>query len=280
MTALALELPAALAMCPRTRHRECHLDSTQRTARQLGNDPARCKHGAILPCRCSADLEQKLFDMDQPQGRLPLGSRSIEQLGHQIASPAIHAGGGSAAAAAASLAAATAELVVTLTLKRAPSGDVAQTADHDARRLKELRTALLDAGDADESALDRLMQTYRTKGASRSAEFVDAAGTSLAVAGLAQEVIEIAAREVPFASRFTASDLGAAASLAHGAATAALLTARINIQLLVREGQSLDATRDELGERAAVIDRAAQRAVDDALSATQERIDSPGRQQA
>ena len=217
-----------------------------------------------------------MFDTNRTEGQLPLKGRSLNQLGEQISSPDVHAGGGSAAAASASLAAATAELVVILTAKRQSTAEIVTAIEQDSRRLKELRGELLEAGDADEAALDRLMHAYRAKGASQGDQLVEAAETSLAIAGLALEVIEIAAREVPLASRFTASDLGAAAALAQGAATAALLTAGINIQLLVREGPGFDESRDRLGKRAAAIEEAATEAAQIALSTTRERIGPSG----
>jgi formiminotetrahydrofolate cyclodeaminase len=54
--------------------------------------------------------------------------------------------------------------------------------------------------------------------------------------------------QIPIATRFTASDLGAAAALAEGAVRAALLTADVNIQLL-REAHGGDASAADALER-------------------------------
>lgn len=223
-------------------------------------------------------LEPALADQDRQQDeRKQIRHRSLDEIGDQIASPELHVGGGSAAAAAASLAAATAELVVALTARRTSAAELGSTVHSDLDRLRSLRTELMAAGDQDEAALDRLMDSYKKKRGTRSELLVAAARTTLAIARMSAEVIQIAARQVPLASRFTASDLGAAAAIARGSATAGLLTARINIQLLEKDSGADHQTVDDLRATAADIDRVGREEYELALNATNRRI-APGGQ--
>ncbi|CAN5482421.1 hypothetical protein BH23CHL2_BH23CHL2_19380 [soil metagenome] len=208
--------------------------------------------------------------------RKQIRNRSLDELGDQIASPNLHVGGGTAAAAAASLAAAAAELVVALTARRASAAEHEATVRMDLDRLRSLREELTAAGDQDEAALDRLMDSYKKKLSSRSELLVGAARTTLDIAKKSTEVIQIAARQVPLASRFTASDLGASASIARGAATAGLLTAQINIQLLEKDSNAVHQIVEELRASAAEIDRIGREEYDLALNATYRRI-APGK---
>ena len=137
--------------------------------------------------------------MSEPERNEQLGpvrDRTVSDLSAQIAAKRIHVGGGSAAAAAASLAAASAELVVTLSIRKSTPEQTQARLERDSERLTRLRSALLDAADADELALGNLMQAYRSREADMGALLVAAAETALASARLAAEVVEIAARGV------------------------------------------------------------------------------------
>lgn len=187
---------------------------------------------------------------ERPGARPPLSDRSVELLGDQIAAKREHVGGGSAAAAAASLAAATAELVVSLSIRRSTPPALASDLQGKAERLGAIRQDLMLAGDNDERALDNLMLAYRSRSADQGPLLEAAARSTLDIAGLATQVVEISAAAVEHASRFTASDLGAAATIAHGAVLAALMTARVNVYLLEETEDSpadaIQKLRDEI----------------------------------
>jgi len=158
--------------------------------------------------------------------------RSLAILGDQIADSSIHVGGGSAAAAAASLAAASADLVITLSNRKSTPTSVSLKLAADHERLSALRGELLSAGGVDEDVLDELMHSYRKRSDDQADRLVAAAESSLVIARLAAEIVDIARANLDHASRFTVSDLGTAATLAASATEAALLNATINVTML------------------------------------------------
>ncbi|MEZ4523731.1 MAG: cyclodeaminase/cyclohydrolase family protein [Thermomicrobiales bacterium] len=207
--------------------------------------------------------------------RGPVKARRIEAYAAQIASPDEHVGGASAAATAAAIAASTAELVVFLSVRgnRSAAPDSTQSALDE---LQTARAALLEAADRDEQVLETLMNAYKRKGDNLQELLSEAAETTLRIAELAGRVTKIAAAEVGHASRFTASDLGAAAALASGAVTAALLTCRINIAMLQRSDEDSKRKADTLDQRAMEIERSSAQATEIALRLTAERIGQSG----
>jgi formiminotetrahydrofolate cyclodeaminase len=99
-----------------------------------------------------------------------------------------------------------------------------------------------------------------------------AADSSIAIARAATEVVEIAARQAPFASRFTVSDVGAAAAIARGAAQAALLTARTNIGMIARNPAATGEQVESLAVACRELDERSAAAAGEALRLTNERM--------
>lgn len=179
---------------------------------------------------------------DSEQHRAGAGHRPIGALLAQIADPGQHVGGGTAAAVAAALAGASAALVANLSAGRKSNREHADQIRADIDRLDELQSELLVAARDDEAALSTLLDLYKVRDTPESemiAALERAAQTSITIARAAAEVCDIAWRQAPIASRFTISDLGAAAVIAQGAAVAAVLTAETNAVLL-RKYESVD----------------------------------------
>jgi formiminotetrahydrofolate cyclodeaminase len=102
-----------------------------------------------------------------------------------------------------------------------------------------------------------------------------AAESSIEIARLAGEVCSIADGQIPHASRFTVSDLGASAALARGAVTAALLTAEVNVALLRDLAVEDHAITEQLSKSIADIDATAAPATRRAITGARQRIESP-----
>jgi len=201
--------------------------------------------------------------------------RTIGETLAGIADPGQHVGGGTAAAIAAALAAATAALVAHLSIGRKTNRDRAADIRADLDRLSALQEELLLAAHDDEAALDTLLNLYRdrqTPEAAMIAALEKAGQTSITIARAATEVCEIAAQQAPIASRFTISDLGAAAGIARGAVTAALLTAETNVALLRGHGPAGQRTAEPLQDAIAKLQARAEHAAQAALEITRERI--------
>jgi formiminotetrahydrofolate cyclodeaminase len=192
-----------------------------------------------------------------------------------ISEPSIHAGGGTAAAVSASLAAATAALVATLSASRKANRDRLADIQRDVEHLAGLQQTLLLAAREDEAVLEDLMSKYRGKAASDdelNAALRRAANSTIGIAISATTICEIAERLAHSASRFTVSDVGAAAALARGATIGALLTAETNIWMLARSGDHDIATIRERREGVEELDRRSQEATQNALRITRERL--------
>jgi formiminotetrahydrofolate cyclodeaminase len=207
------------------------------------------------------------------------GERTLAGFGDLLRSPDSHSGGAAAAAAAASLAAATAALVTSLSGRRRRNAEHWQAIQNDARRLQTLQHQLLDAGGEDERALAQLMKLYSARSVGDRAELQAAlqaaAESSIEIARLAGEVCSIADGQIPHASRFTVSDLGASAALARGAVTAALLTAEVNVALLRDLAVEDHAITEQLSKSIADIDATAAPATRRAITGARQRIESP-----
>jgi formiminotetrahydrofolate cyclodeaminase len=181
---------------------------------------------------------------------------SAREFNSRVADPALFSGGGSVAALVGANACALSLLVARLAQRRrinsANQVDIAAAI----AAIEAHTDAFYRAADTDLVVLDNLLGAQRgLKEGSTRAGYADAlcaaARSPLELAERAATLIAVIARLVPFASRFTVSDLGAAAALAGGAARAALLTVDVNVALL-RDELDLDAaTLDELAERAA-----------------------------
>lgn len=209
----------------------------------------------------------------------PVSEATARAFCARIADPEQFSGGGAVAALTAASAAATALLVSRLADRRRRPA-VAEQAHSTQQPLSDLVERFFDSADRDLAVLDQLLiaqRELRSDGnrTAYAAALRDAAEEPLRLAADIALLLEIVRNDLPRASRFTVSDLGAAASLARGAAQAALLTASVNVALL-REESGMEVSAGELGSRiaslAAVIDALA----DDVVDVTLARIDGGG----
>lgn len=179
-----------------------------------------------------------------------------------IADPSVFSGGGSVAAIAAAGAASTALLVMRLNAKRRRNAVHLEPIQAGIDRLTRLIDELLDAADDDIATLQRLLHAQRERKSSGDehqyrAVLRDAAAGPIVIAELANQILDAIIPQLDITTRFTISDLGAAAVLAEGAARAALLTSEVNIALLRDlEAPPLDAIQ-ELEQRSNTARRSA-----------------------
>jgi formiminotetrahydrofolate cyclodeaminase len=163
-----------------------------------------------------------------------------------IADPDIFCGGGSVAALAGAGAAATALLVMRLNAKRRSNAAIRGEIEELIIRTDALIEKFYRAADADIQQLQVLLDAQRAlkHGGDRDSyahALVRAAESPIEVAELVQELLETIKTQLDISTRFTVSDLGAAAVLADGCCRAALLTAEVNIALLAEtEGVDVD----------------------------------------
>ncbi len=170
---------------------------------------------------------------------------SAREFFSQIADPDVFCGGGSVAALAAAGAAATALLVMRLNVKRRSnigSRDDIQQAIADTEAAIE---AFHAAADDDIAILGELLNAQRAARSGGSSDdylvaLTSAAESPLRMAERIALLLDTIATQLPISTRFTVSDLGAAAVLAEGACRAALLTAEVNIAML-GEADGIDA---------------------------------------
>jgi formiminotetrahydrofolate cyclodeaminase len=184
----------------------------------------------------------------------PVADLPARRFFEQTADPAIFSGGGSVAAMTAAGAASLALLVMQLSERRRTNADRRAEISAAIGRVEQLRDRCFAAADADIACLDRLLIAQRglKTGGARSVYLTALAAAAASPIELADTAIalldEIAAQLAP-ATRFTISDLGAAAVLADGAARAALLTAEVNIALLRDAADSDAALVQDLEQR-------------------------------
>jgi len=221
----------------------------------------------ISGCERRVDLSP-----EAPQ-QLRVAEQSLAGVAGRLADPQQPAGGGVAAAATLALAAATAELVATLSLRRKSVQPHRAEVEEIRDRLGHLQTRFLAAADEDIAVLSDLLEAHRAARpsagvgpqAQRAAE--EALQRSLTLAAetpitLAQDglaLLRLVLAAVPFAARFTVSDLGAAAALAQGAIEAALLMSEVNLGLLpdATRAAELRTTVDQIREEAPALARQA-----------------------
>lgn len=159
----------------------------------------------------------------------------------KIADPDVFCGGGSVAAIAAAGAAATALLVMRLNVKR--RSNAARRAEI-LNAITATEAAIEDfhaAADTDIAILNELLIAHRSarsdgNQAGYLSALTRAAESPLDMADNIATLLDTIATQLPISTRFTVSDLGAAAVLAEGACRAALLTAEVNIALLEEAG--------------------------------------------
>ena len=167
----------------------------------------------------------------------PVAHTPVRQFLDAIADPDVFSGGGSVAAVAGAGAAATALLVLRLNAKRKRNAPHMDGIDDGIDRLTGLVDHLLKAADEDIATLQRLLEAQRvSKGTGDLKQYADvlqqAAASPVAIAESIGDLLAVVVPQLEITTRFTVSDLGAAAVLAEGAARAALLTSEVNIALL------------------------------------------------
>ena len=167
----------------------------------------------------------------------PVADGSVRQFLDAIADPDVFSGGGSVAAVAGAGAAATALLVLRLNANRKRNAPHLNQIDDGIERLTALVDHLLKAADEDIATLQRLLEGQRISRATGEArQYADvlqeAAASPVAIAESIGDLLTVVVSQLQITTRFTVSDLGAAAVLAEGAARAALLTSEVNIALL------------------------------------------------
>jgi formiminotetrahydrofolate cyclodeaminase len=176
--------------------------------------------------------------------RVPLTDQAITWIAEQIADPELPVGGGAMAGITLAGAAASAELVVRFAARRKANAPHRDEIEEILCEIQSLRPRFLTGADQDLDALTSLLTAQRAvKQAGIPAEreearerlhqaTVHAAAIPIELASSALTLLRLIDRALPFATRFTISDLGVAAGLANGAIAAALLTSDINIALL------------------------------------------------
>lgn len=177
--------------------------------------------------------------MAQIQGR-PMAELSILDMNAAVADPDIFCGGGSIAALTASSAAALTRLVLGLAAKRKSNRDYQDAISAAATRVLQLEAEVASLADRDIEVLDDLLKAQRSlKKTDDRSEYAralkEAAESPVLIARACLELLEIITAQMDRATRFTVSDLGAAAALAQGAARAAIFTSEVNVALLENE---------------------------------------------
>jgi formiminotetrahydrofolate cyclodeaminase len=195
-----------------------------------------------------------------------VADRSAREFHQQIADPDIFCGGGSVAALAAAGAAATALMVMNLNVRRRSNAGRRDEILDAIAKAEAAIDAFHAAADLDIAILDELLIAHRAAKAGGDqagylAALTRAAESPLAMADGIAALLETIESQLSISTRFTVSDLGAAAALAEGACRAALLTAEVNIALLGEaEGADAEAVRRLEARRSAVRANVVQRA--------------------
>ncbi len=183
---------------------------------------------------------------DQPDRVAALPAREFNR---RIADPDVFCGGGSVAALACAGAAASALLVFRLSHRRRSNAqrrdEISAAIDTTERLIDEFYAA----ADADIASLQDLLAAQRMakqtgERAPYYAALERAARAPIHIAEMVGELLDVIVPHLPVASRFTISDLGAAATIAEGAARGALLTAEVNIALLSDDPTSASTAAD------------------------------------
>ncbi|HUG16487.1 MAG TPA: cyclodeaminase/cyclohydrolase family protein [Thermomicrobiales bacterium] len=157
---------------------------------------------------------------------------------HMVGDPDTFVGGGSVAALTGAAAGSTALLVMRLNARRKSLARHRPTVETAIRETEHIVDACADAADADIRILDELLIAHRQARATGDqalyvAALTAAAESTLRIAELVVDLLTRIDEQVDISSRFTVSDLGAAAVLAAGSGQAALLTAEVNVALLL-----------------------------------------------
>jgi len=179
----------------------------------------------------------------------PVSSLPALEFNRRIADPDVFCGGGSVAALACAGAAASALLVFRLSYRRKSNAARRDEINMAIAALEALTERFYADADNDIASLQALLDAQRAAKESGDripyfAALQRAALAPIAIAEGAIALIEHVIPHLPIATRFTISDLGAAATIAEGAARAALLTAEVNIELLRDDPASQDVADD------------------------------------
>jgi len=177
--------------------------------------------------------------------------QSIRRFIAGLADPNLFSGGGAVAAVTLAESLAITRLVVTLAARRRSLANRRPELESLLAALEGLEPSLLGAADRDMAALASLLDAQRAarfatpeQRAAAQAEVATALGRAAVVpaetAEHALELLRLIRRAVPFATRFTVSDLGAAAALASGAAEASLLMCEVNLALIGNDADFAD----------------------------------------
>ena len=199
---------------------------------------------------------------------VPFGDQSISQIAAQVADPAHHSGGVAIAAVTLAGASGAAELVLTLAARRKANAARRDEIEQTIAGVRELRGRFLDAADRDIEAFQRLMDLQRQQKESGQRDqerlnqaYLDAAASPLDLAEDGLELMRIARRYLELGTRFTVSDMGAAAALAHGAIDASLMTSETNLALAGESGAPGRERAERIRQEARPLDDEIQRAV-------------------
>lgn len=214
-----------------------------------------------------------MMTSDQPDQVAALSAREFNQ---RIADPEVFCGGGSVAALACAGAAASALLVFRLSYRRKSNAERRDEIAATIAATERLIESFYAAADADIAALQDLLEAQRAtkETGDRALYYATLERAALAPIHIAEQVgelLDLVVPHLPVATRFTISDLGAAATIAEGAARGALLTAEVNIALLGDDPRSAgsasqlrrrwDNIHERVTTRAAEIERATRAAV-------------------
>lgn len=153
----------------------------------------------------------------------------------QIADPGHHSGGGTVAAISASLAGALTAMIGRLSANRRSNRTSRDDIQSVIDQVNGLIAKLQASADSDSEVLVELMTAYRQR-STNEARYIEmlhrAAQSTLALGDDIHQLLLLIEQLLPFATRFTVSDLGAAATISQGALTAAMLTADVNVRLI------------------------------------------------
>ena len=176
-----------------------------------------------------------------------LSKETVEALNQKVADPSFFCGGGSVAAITASSSAALTLLVMRLNARRKANREHKAEIELQIEEIEALQQRFYTAADSDLDVLDDLLQAQRHAKETDDRQTYQSA--LLAAAKSPYEIcrhcfrlLELIQAQLPIASRFTVSDLGAAAALAMGAIQGAILTTDVNVALL-RDEEGVDAVQ-------------------------------------
>lgn len=208
---------------------------------------------------------------------LRVADLSANDFHHMVSDPDVFVGGGSVAALTAAAAASTAELVMQLNVRRKSLRDLQPEIERAIREVRRISEECAEAADEDIRILAELLDAHRTwRSTGNDEPYVlalrSAAESPLRITASIVHLLEIVETQLAISTRFTVSDLGAAAVLAGGAAKAALLTAEVNIALLGEHPGVLQEVVQELEQRRASLHEHAVATSDTLERRTRERL--------